>query len=176
VVAKRLDWEKAASIQKVRRDGPEDDHNRLPRVGSYADKKRYYQEEGYKEVKIRSIRLKKPESAPSKKEFGVIRQALDAIHRELVAVFDRENSRLTANEVWQKLSLKERQYLRRRFDLQKPLPLKIATEEELNSTLRESSLAKRQNLVVVMPQHFQSALEEANRLLAPEGRVSPRRK
>jgi hypothetical protein len=105
-----------------------------------------------------------------------MREALETIHRELVTVYDRENIRLMANEIWQKLSLKERQYLRRRFDLQKPLPLKIATEEELNSTLRESSLAKRQNLVVVMPQHFQSALEEANRLLAPEGRVSPRRK
>src|SRR5215472_3708805 len=93
-VARRLNWEKAARMQKVRLDDPDDDHDQLPRIGSSADKKRYFEEEGYREVKIRSIRSKKLKNTPSKKDFGAIRQALDALQRELIAVFDRENSRL----------------------------------------------------------------------------------
>lgn len=175
-MAKRLDWEKAAKIQKVKREGAGFGYDELPSVGSYADKTRYLDKKGYKQAETRTVRLKKRTSAPTNKDFGAVRQALEAIQRELIAVFDIENSRLMASDIWKKLSLQERRYLRQRFGLQKPLSIKIATEEEINSTLRESSLAKRRNLVTAMPRHFQSALEEATRLLAREGGISPGRK
>lgn len=175
-MARRLDWEKAAKIQKVKREGADFGYDELPPIGSYTDKTRYLEKNGYKQTETPTIRLKKRTSAPTNKDFGAVRQALEAIQCELVAVFDIENSRLMASDIWQKLSLQERRYLRQRFGLQKPLSIKIATEEEINSTLRESSLAKRRNLVAAMPRHFQSALEEATRLLALDGRVFPGRK
>jgi hypothetical protein len=81
-----------------------------------------------------------------------------------------------ASDVWQKLSLKERKYLRHRFGLHKPPSLRTDTEEQINSALREMSLAKRRNVVAGLPRRFKSALEEAARLLALDGCVVSGRK
>ena len=57
--------------------------------------------------------------------------------------------------------------------MQKPAPIKVANEDEIYFTVRENSLANRQNIVDALPQRFQSALEEATRLLMPKAtRVS----
>jgi hypothetical protein len=177
-VAKRLDWEKEAKRLKVKRDGADFAYDELPSVGTYSDKTRYLEQKGYKQAETRKIRSKRKSKVPviNKTNASAMREALEAIQRELVAVFERENSRLMGSDIWQKLSSQQKHYLRQRFDLNKPLSLAIATEEEINSTLREGSLAKRRNLVAQKPRHFQSALEEANRLLALDGRFFPKRK
>jgi hypothetical protein len=174
-LAKRLDWEKEAKRLKVNREGAGFGYDELPAVGSPADKVRYLDEKGYKQAKqlaAGTVRFKKTkQSSANEDNSGAIRQALEMIQRELLAVFDRENSRLMASDVWQKLSSRQKRYLRQRFGLQKPVLMKISTKEDLDSTLRESSLAKRRSLVAAMPRHFQSALEEATRQLELDGRI-----
>jgi hypothetical protein len=175
-----LDWEKEAKRLKVIREGAGFAYDELPAVGSLADKTRYLDQKGFRQaapVKSKPKRFRRTRSSSTNKETaGAARQALEAIQHELVAIFDRENSGLMANKVWQRLSLKQRQYLRQRFGLHKPASLKIDTEEQINSTLRESSLAKRRNMVATSPRQFQLAFHEATRLLVLDGRMSATRK
>jgi hypothetical protein len=119
--------------------------------------------------------LSEPDSVPPliQKLLNVLRQKLNALQASLDSAFEREQSRLGASDVWQKLSPEQRDELIQRFNLQKPAPVKVSTEEEIYFTLRENSLANRQNLVDALPQRFQCALEEATRLLMPKAvRVS----
>lgn len=179
-MAKRLDWEKEAKRLKVLRHGADFGYNELPAVGSPADKTRYLEKKGYRQTakgQRKTIRFKRRKASSTNKfDAGAARQALETIQREVVAVYSRENSRLMDSEVWRKLSLQQRRYLRQRFGLQQPPAIKLDTEEAIKSTLRESSLAKRRNLVAALPRYFQSALEEATRLLVADGRISAGRK
>ena len=100
-------------------------------------------------------------------------EALNTLQRELEAIFEREQLRLEGSDIWRKLSDEQREQLVQRFNLQKAPPIKVANEEEIYSSLRENSLANRRNIVDALPQRFQSALEEATRLLVPKAvRVS----
>jgi len=104
---------------------------------------------------------------------GTLREALNTLQRELEATFERERLRLEGSDIWRKLSDEQREQLVQRFNLQKAPPIKVANEEEIYSSLRENSLANRRNIVDALPQRFQSALEEATRLLVPKAtRVS----
>ncbi len=119
--------------------------------------------------------LSDPDPVPPliQKVLGALRQALNAFQGELEATFEREQSRLEGSDVWQKLSAEQREQLVQRFNLQKPMPIKVANEEEIYSTLHENSLSNRRNIVDALPQRFHSALEEATRLLVPKAtRVS----
>jgi hypothetical protein len=119
--------------------------------------------------------LSEPDPVPPliQKLLNALRQKLNALQGSLDAAFDREQSRLDASDVWQKLSPEQQDELIQRFNLQKPAPVKVGTEEEIYFTLRENSLANRQNMVDALPQRFQSALEEAARILMPKAvRVS----
>jgi len=179
-VAKRLDWEKEAKRLKVLRDGADFGYDELPAVGSPADKTRYLDKKGYRQAaraKRKTIRFRKRRASSTNKfDVGATRQALETIQREMVAVYSRENSRLMDSEIWRKLSGQQRRYLRQRFDLQQPEAIKLDTQEAINATLREGSLAKRRNLVAALPRCFQSALEEATRLLVLDGRIPAGRK
>jgi hypothetical protein len=107
------------------------------------------------------------------KVLGALRDALNSLQGELETIFEREQARLEASDVWRKLPDEQREQLVHRFNLQKTPPIKVANEEEVYSSLRENSLANRRNIVDALPQRFQSALEEATRLLVPKAtRVS----
>ena len=119
--------------------------------------------------------LSDPDLVPPliQKVLGALREALNSLQRELETTFEREQSRLEGSDVWRKLSREQREQLVQRFNLQKAPPIKVANEEEIYSSLRENSLANRRNIVDALPQRFQSALEEATRLLVPKAtRVS----
>jgi hypothetical protein len=119
--------------------------------------------------------LSDPDPVPplNQKVLGALRQVLNALQGELEATFEREGFRLEGSDVWQKLSAEQREQLVQRFNLQNPPPIKVGNEDEIYSTLRENSLANRRNIVDALPQRFQSALEEATRLLVPKAtRVS----
>src|SRR5262249_48240055 len=109
-----------------------------------------------------------PVSPLIQKILGALRQALNALQSDLEATFEREQSRLEGSEVWRKLSPQQRDELIQKFNLQKPVPIKVGNEDEIYFTLRENSLANRRNIVDALPQRFQSALEEATRLLIPK--------
>jgi hypothetical protein len=160
-------------MEKVTREGARSGYDELPSVGSHADKTRYLEKKGYKHRKLRKRRVAKIKSAPGNKRLlAPSPEALNAVQRELESIFEREQGRLERNDTWQKISSEQRQQLARRFNLQKPPPITFATEGEINSTLRESSLANRRNLLETLPVRFQSALEAATRLLVPQ--VVPR--
>jgi hypothetical protein len=114
--------------------------------------------------------LSDPDPVPPlvQKILTALRQRLNALQTALETAFEREQSRLERSEVWQKLSGEQRDELIQKFSLQRPAPIKVANEDEIYFTLRENSLANRQNLVDALPQRFQSALEEATRLLMPK--------
>ena len=119
--------------------------------------------------------LSEPDPVPPliQKVLGALRQKLNSLQSALDTAFEREQSRLEGSDVWRKLSAEQRDELIQRFNLQKPAPIKVANEDEIYFTLRENSLANRQNIVDALPQRFQSALEEATRLLMPKAtRVS----
>jgi hypothetical protein len=119
--------------------------------------------------------LSEPDLVPPliQKVLGVLREALNSLQRELETTFEREQARLEGSEVWRKLSDEQREQLVQRFNLQKPPPIRVANEDEIVFTLRENSLANRRNVVDALPQRFQSALEEATRLVMPKAtRVS----
>jgi hypothetical protein len=109
-----------------------------------------------------------PISPLIQKILGALRQALNALQSELESTFEREQSRLEGSEAWRKLSPQQRDDLIQRFNLQKPAPIKVGTEDEIYFTLRENSLANRRNIVDALPQRFQSALEEATRMVMPK--------
>ncbi len=173
-MAKRLNWEKAAKAQKISREGAKFGYDELPSVGSRADQARYFEKKGYTNAKRQKKQIRKNKGVASSKDLvGPLRQALNAVQAELEAVFDREQSRLKGSESWQKISPEQRHRLAQKFNLQKPVPLQFARDVEINSALRENSLANRRNIVQTLPQRFQSALEEAARLLLPQAtRVS----
>ncbi len=114
--------------------------------------------------------LSEPDLVPPviQKVLGALREALNTLQRELEAIFEREQLRLEGSDIWRKLSDEQREQLVQRFNLQKAPPIKVANEEEIYSSLRENSLANRRNIVDALPQRFQSALEEATRLLVPK--------
>ena len=119
--------------------------------------------------------LSDPDLVPPliQKVLGVLREALNSLQSELETTFEREQSRLGASDVWRKLSEEQREQLVQRFNLQKPPPIRVANEDEIFSTLRENSLSNRRNVVDALSQRFQSALEEATRILVPKAiRVS----
>lgn len=119
--------------------------------------------------------LSDPDPVPPliQKVLTALRQKLNGLQSALDAAFEREQARLEGSDVWQKLSTEQRDELIQKFNLQKPAPIKVANEDEIHFTLRENSLANRQNIVDALPQRFQSALEEATRLLMPKAvRVS----
>jgi len=119
--------------------------------------------------------LSDPDPVPPliQKVLGALRQKLNSLQSAIDTAFEREQARLEASDVWQKLSAGQQDELIQRFNLQKPAPIKVAHEDEIYFTLRENSLANRQNIVDALPQRFQSALEEAARLLMPKAtRVS----
>ena len=119
--------------------------------------------------------LSEPDLVPPviQKVLGALREALNALQRELEATFEREQLRLEGSDIWRKLSDEQREQLVQRFNLQKAPPIKVANEEEIYSSLRENSLANRRNIVDALPQRFQFALEDATRLLVPKAtRVS----
>ena len=119
--------------------------------------------------------LSKPDLVPPviQNVLGALREALNTLQRELEATFEREQLRLEGSDIWRKLSDEQREQLVQRFNLQKAPPIKVANEEDIYSSLRENSLANRRNVVDALPQRFQSALEEATRLLVPKAtRVS----
>jgi hypothetical protein len=119
--------------------------------------------------------LSDPDPVPPliQKVLAALRQKLNGLQSTLEVAFEREQSRLESSDVWRKLSAEQRDELIQRFNLQKAAPIKVANEDEIYFTLRENSLANRQNIVDALPQRFQSALEEATRLLMPKAvRVS----
>lgn len=99
---------------------------------------------------------------------AALREALNTLQREQESTFEREQLRLEGTDIWRKLADEQREQLVQRFNLQKAPSIKVANEEEIYSSLRENSLANRRNIVDALPQRFQSALEEATRLLVPK--------
>jgi hypothetical protein len=119
--------------------------------------------------------LSDPDPVPPliQKVVGALRQKLNSLQTALETAFEREQARLEGSNVWQKLSTEQRDELIQRFNLQKPPSIKVGNEDEIYFTLRENSLANRQNIVDALPQRFQCALEDATRLLMPKAvRVS----
>ncbi|OGG45687.1 MAG: hypothetical protein A3F84_14490 [Candidatus Handelsmanbacteria bacterium RIFCSPLOWO2_12_FULL_64_10] len=120
---------------------------------------------------IRTARslLMDPDAVPPliQKLLSALRNALNAIQADLETTFQREQSRLEANPIWQRLKDEQQQQIIQQFNLYPPAGIKVANEEELLSTLRGNSLTNRRTLVEALPQRFQRALEEARRLMEP---------
>jgi hypothetical protein len=121
---------------------------------------------------IRSTRqlLTEPDQMPRlvQKLADALRSALSAVHAELETVWAYGNASLDDAPEWKKLPSTKRSELAQRFGLLKPTKLKIASSDDLLSSLRESSLANRRNLVYALPGRFSQALEEAIKSLQPE--------
>ncbi len=107
------------------------------------------------------------------KVLGALRHALNQLQKDLDTTFAREEAKLQSSAGWQKLTEDQRQQLVGQFNLRKPAVIAVGNEDEIVATLRENSLANRQTLIEALPQRFQSALEEATRILMPKAtRVS----
>jgi hypothetical protein len=114
--------------------------------------------------------LTDPDPVPqlTQKLAGVLRSALTAVHAELETVWTHESSKLEDAPEWKKLPPAKRHEIAQRNNLLKPEKLKIGSSDELLSSLRESPIANRRNLVYALPGRFSHTLEEAIQSLKPE--------
>lgn len=97
-----------------------------------------------------------------------LRIALGKLQDDLAAAFKSGDDRLTASDVWNRLSSEQRAAVASSCQLTPTAKEPIGTDDEILAVLRASNLADRRNLLDAVPQRFSRALEEASRLLEPK--------
>lgn len=114
--------------------------------------------------------LADPDPAPelTKQLTTALRIALGKLQGDLGAAFKVGDDRLTASQVWSRLTDEQRVTLTTTYQLTPPGKEAIGTDEEILAALRTSTLADRRNLLDAVPQRFSRALDEASRLLEPK--------
>ena len=113
--------------------------------------------------------LADPDPIPelTKKLTAALRNKLTMLQDELGTVFSAGHERLTASQVWGRLSEEQRSGLIASCQLTAPPKEHFGSDEEILSALRTSTLSDRRNLIDAIPQRFTRALDEASRLLEP---------
>lgn len=96
-----------------------------------------------------------------------LRTALGELQDDLAAAFVAGHEKLTASDLWSRLSDEQRATLTATCQLTPPAKAAIGTDEEILTALRARTLADRHNLLDAVPQRFARALEEAGTLLEP---------
>jgi len=121
---------------------------------------------------IRSTRslLAEPDPVPPliQSLVGALRAALNALQVELEAAHKVGMAKLDASPAWKKLTQSVRTGLLERFSIKPPLPVAVASEEDVVNAVRNSSLDNRRTVIDAAPQRFAMALEEAQRLAEPK--------
>ena len=97
-----------------------------------------------------------------------LRTALGKLQVDLGAAFTAGDGKLTATNVWNRLSEEQRASLETTCQLKPPAKESFGTDDEILAALHRSSLADRHNLLDAAPQRFARALDEASRLLEPK--------
>jgi len=97
-----------------------------------------------------------------------VRITLGKLQGDLAAAFKVGDDKLTASQVWNRLSDEQRTTLATTCQLTPPAKDAIGTDDEILAALRTSNLGDRGNLIDAVPQRFSRALDEASRLLEPK--------
>lgn len=97
----------------------------------------------------------------------VLRAAITKLQNDMNTAFALGEARLEKSDEWKRLRSDQRKDLTARFQLPPPAMVPLATEQDILTALRSSSLSERHNLLDAIPQRFTKALEEAARLLEP---------
>jgi hypothetical protein len=114
--------------------------------------------------------LADPDPVPelTKQLTTALRIALGKLQDGLTAGFKAGDDRLSASQVWDRLSDEQRATLVTTCQLTPPAKDSIGTDDEILAALRAANLADRCNLLDALPQRFSRALDEASRLLEPK--------
>ena len=114
--------------------------------------------------------LNDPDIVPdlTKQLTTTLRTAIGKLQSDLADAFRAGDEKLTASQVWSRLSDQQRAALVTTCRLSPPEKEAIGTEDEILGALRSSTLADRRNLLDAVPQRFSRALDEASRLLEPK--------
>ena len=99
---------------------------------------------------------------------AALRTALNGLQAEVQSAHAAGTARLASNPAWQKLGGDAQSALIARFNIQPPMVLAVATEDDVLNAVRAASLANRRTLIEAMPQRFGMALDEAIRQLEPK--------
>jgi len=114
--------------------------------------------------------LADPDPVPelTKQLTTALRIALGKLQDGLTAAFKVGDDRLSASQVWDRLSDEQRATLLTTSQLTPPAKDSVGTDDEILAALRAANLADRRNLLDAVPQRFSRALDEASRLLEPK--------
>jgi hypothetical protein len=97
-----------------------------------------------------------------------LRIALGKLQDDLEAAFKAGIDNLAASQVWGGLKEEQRTNIEGFTSLTPPAKDKIATDDDIVTALRASSLGDRRNLLDAVPQRFARVLEEASLLMEPK--------
>ncbi len=109
-----------------------------------------------------------PVPALTQKLTNALRGALTAVQTTITETFAERAAQLNASDAWKKLTPAQRDDLARVHQLTAPAVAPLATDEEILSAVRASSLAARRDFCDAVPARFIRALDEAARLLEPK--------
>jgi len=114
--------------------------------------------------------LTDPDPVPdlTKQLTTALRTTLGKLQDDLAAAFKVGHERLTASQVWGRLSAEQRAAITATCHLTPPAKAPIGTDDEILDALRARTLTDRRNLVDAVPQRFTRALDEASQLLEPK--------
>jgi hypothetical protein len=114
--------------------------------------------------------LADPDPVPelTKQLATTLRTALGTLQNGLAAAFKTGDEKLTAAQIWSRLSGEQRATLATTYQLKPPVKEGLGTDDEILAALRTSTLSDRRNLLDAVPQRFSHALDEASRLLEPK--------
>ena len=114
--------------------------------------------------------LADPDPVPelTKQLTTALRTTLGTLQENLAAAFATGHERLTASQVWGRLTDEQRAALTAACHLTPPAKAPIGTDDEILDALRARTLTDRRNLVDAVPQRFTRALDEASQLLEPK--------
>jgi hypothetical protein len=114
--------------------------------------------------------LNEPDAVPPliAKLLDLLRNALNSWQADMDETLKREQGKLAASDIWQRLTSNQREQIVEQFNLKPGSRVKVSNESEILETLRESTLPNRRTLLEAVPQRFQRTLEEAARLLVPK--------
>ena len=99
---------------------------------------------------------------------SALRTALNTLQTEVQSAHTAGMTRLASNPAWQRLSGEAQSALLAQFSIQSPMPIAVATEDDVFNAVKTAALASRRTLIEAMPRRFDMALEEAIRQVEPK--------
>jgi hypothetical protein len=114
--------------------------------------------------------LSDPDPVPvlTQKLTSALRAALSSLQTDLAQTFAEKTAQLEASEIWKKLKAAQRKDLMRVHQLEPPGSVSLATDDDILTAARASSLVARRDFSDAVPARFTRALDEAARLLEPK--------